>query len=630
MTHPREASIRVDWLGLWILYSTWCGLSGWGLSALGCLNLKGVCGSIVVLGVALLVLWQPLALAETSGARSWSWLRSGRLMPRFWLAIAGLIFIGGVAYVPNNYDHLTYRFPRLLYWAWEQRWYWIQPGGDRMNYSGTQFEWMMAPLFILFKTDRLFFLSNFVAYLFLPRLVFTVFRGLGISSRVSWWWMWVLPCGYCFVLQAGSVANDAFAATYLLAALHYLFRARICGSVKNLVLSTLAIALMTAAKASNLPLVLPWAVLLFFTRGPVGAKATPVIVILTLMAAAGASFLPIAVLNWRYTGDFFGDPTNSGHLKVNGPIGGIVGNLLQIGSQNMAPPLWYKEVSWNGDVPRYLQPILKQSFPRLDMTIREFPGEEGAAIGMGCTAAAALFLAMGFRARWLARELTAKRGAEGLWITAAVAIAALVYMANIATEAAPRVVTPYYPLVIAGVLVIARLDGQVVRWRLLKWTGLIVMLSAIPMMVLSPSRPLFPAQLVSSYLDEHSSASVNSRFRDVYQVYAARAFAFQGIIPLIPPDDRAVGFLHNGDTAEVSLWRPFGSRKVVDVGPGDTVENLKAEGIHVVVVSQETLDLEDHTDIASLLNKWSAHLLAQKKITLKVQRGGNTWYVVGI
>ena len=631
MAHPRQASLRVDWLALWILFSAWCPVSGWALSALGWLNRAGECGSVVLFGLAVALLWRPLELAESERARGWPWLRSRRLLPRFWRLIAALALIGGIAYAPNNYDYLTYRFPRLLYWSWEQGWYWIPTINGRMNISGTQFEWMMAPLFILFKTDRLFFLINFIAYLFLPGLVFSVFRGLGISARISWWWMWVLPCGYCFVLQAASVGNDAFAAVYLLAALHYLFRARATGSMKNLALSTLAIALLTGAKASNLPLVLPWVVLLYFTRGPVFAQARPVVVAGTLLLAAVASFLPTALLNHAHTGDFFGDPTNGGHMKVEEPIGGIVGNLLQIGSQNLAPPLWYKEVSWNADVPSFLRPMLSRSFPRLDITLREFPGEEGAGIGLGCTVGAALFLAVGLWARIFARGPAARRRAEARWIAGAVAIAALVYMAKIATEAAPRVVTPYYPLIIASVLVLAALDGRVMRGRFWKCAGFLVMLSAVPMLVLSPSRPLFPAPWVSASIGQHGPPGLRARFEAVYEVYGRRAFAFQEITALLPPDERVVGFLQNGDTSEVSLWRPFGSRKVVEVTPDDSAEEIHGRGIHLVVVSDDALVWSLHTDISHLLARWSARVVAEKKVALKVQQGGSgLWYVVKV
>jgi hypothetical protein len=244
---------------------------------------------------------------------------------------------------------------------------------------------------------------------------------------------------------------------------------------------------------------------------------------------------------------------------------------------------------------------------------------------------AALFLGLGLRARWFDHKLVAGCRAEALWISGAVAIAALVYMAKIATEAAPRVVAPYYPLVIAGVLVVAAVDGRVVHRRFWQWAGLLVMLSAVPMLVLSPSRPLFPVQAVSGLIASHGASGSPARFEAVYKIYASRAFAFQEVTALIPPGQRAVGFLQNGDVPEVSLWRPFGSRKVIEVTAGDSAAEIRAQGIHLLMVSEDALEWNAHTDINHLLAKWSAHLVAQKEIPLKAQQvGSDTWYVISL
>ena len=621
---------RVDWLAVWILFSVWCSLSGWTLSALGSLNLVGVGVSTVLFLLALAAVRQPLELAQAVPRRVRNPLRSRWLLPRIWLLLAGLELVGGLLYAPNNFDYLTYRFPRVLYWCWDQQWHWISTANVRMNLSGTQFEWMMAPLFIFFKTDRLFFLINFISYLFLPGLVYSVFCGLGISRRISWWWMWVLPGGYCFVLQAGSAGNDSFTAVYLLAALQFIYRARHAGPVRNGVLSTLAIALMTAAKASNLPLVLPWAALLFFRRGQVLARATPLAVTLTLIAAIGASYLPMAVLNRAHTGDFFGDPTNQGQMKVNGPLGGIIGNVLQIGAGNMEPPLWYKDTSWAPAIPSFLQPLLKHSFPRLATTLAAFPVEEAAGIGLGCLAAAIVFVVLGLRARFFEQRLIAAPGREALWITAAVAVSMLVYMSKIATEAASRVVAPYYPLLIAGVLVIAALDGRVIHRRVVRWVGVLAMLSVLPAVILSPSRPLFPVGLAMEFMQKHAPVKVSEKFISSYQVYALRAYCFQDVTALLPSDARVVGFLQDGDAPEVSLWRPFGSRKMVDITAKDSAPDLKARGIHFLVVSQYALTYDEHTDIQAVLSQWSAHLVAEKQLILKAHQGNETWYVLSL
>ena len=327
--------VSFDWLALWILLSAWSSLSGWCLSALGCLNLPGV-GISCALFVGAVILGRS-HFRQPGGA--WKILRSRFLLPRAWLVLAVIACVGGLIYAPNNYDYLTYRFPRVLYWSAQGGWGWIATMDARINYSAPGFEWLMAPLFILFKTDRLFFLINIISYLLLPGLVFSVFSNLGISRKISWWWMWVLPCGYCYILQAGSVGNDSFAAIYFLASLHYLFRANTSSPVKNLALSLLAIALMTGAKASNLPLVLPWLVALFVHGGAFLEKARSPLLAIILPVAAVVSFLPMALLNIHFTGDYSGDVNNAGKMKLTNPIAGLLGNSLQLAAANLVPPL---------------------------------------------------------------------------------------------------------------------------------------------------------------------------------------------------------------------------------------------------------------------------------------------------
>ena len=45
------------------------------------------------------------------------------------------------------------------------------------------------------------------------------------TARAAWHWMWLMPTGYCFLLQAGSIGNDLFGAVFALAALDFALRA---------------------------------------------------------------------------------------------------------------------------------------------------------------------------------------------------------------------------------------------------------------------------------------------------------------------------------------------------------------------------------------------------------------------
>lgn len=92
-----------------------------------------------------------------------------------------------------------------------------------------------APLFLFTGTDRFVFLINVICFLLLPGRFFSVLVRLGVRTRTAWHWMWLLPAGYCYLLQAGSIANDLFGAVFAMVAIEFALRARqkkgsaICG-----------------------------------------------------------------------------------------------------------------------------------------------------------------------------------------------------------------------------------------------------------------------------------------------------------------------------------------------------------------------------------------------------------------
>ncbi len=623
----KRKGVSLDWLALWILFSAWSSLSGWCLSAIDWLNPAGTAFSYSLF-LGGLFLFRSHVQRE-GGLAGWNMLRSRYLAPKLWLFLAVFALLGGIFYSPNNYDYLTYRFARLLYWSWEQAWSWIPTVNGRMNYSGTGFEWLMAPLFIVFKTDRLFFLINFIPYLLLPGVIFSVFSRLGISKRISWWWMWVLPCGYCYILQAASVGNDSFAAVYFLASLHYLLRTEASASVKNVTLSCLAIGLMTGAKACNLPLVLPWMTVLFFQRAHLLEKIRPAMIAMVLMVAAAVSFLPTALLNIHFTGDYAGDPSNSGKMKVSNPVIGVLGNSLQLAKDNLTPPLMPIAIDWEPLLPSYLNAELLRGFPRLDLYAGELQIEEGAGLGLGIVLFASLFIVVGMGAQIADASLIVPRNSQALAVVGAGAVAGLVYMSKMGSESTSRLVAAYYPVLIAGILVMVSLDGRIVRRRVFKWAGFIAMLSAIPLVILCPARPLFPVQAVSNLMTRsHVPSGIVVRYNLVYGVYATRSDAFKELTASIPPSERAIGFLQAGNDPVAPLWRPFGTRKVIEVTPKDSMEQVKAREIHFVVVSQDGLSLRYHMTIDSLLSKWPASLVAEKSLVLTAHRGPKTWYLL--
>ena len=65
-------------------------------------------------------------------------------------------------------------------------------------------------LLLFTRSDRGIFLLNFVPFLLLPGLLFSFWTRLGVRGRIGWHWMWLLPTGYSFLLQAGSAGSDIY------------------------------------------------------------------------------------------------------------------------------------------------------------------------------------------------------------------------------------------------------------------------------------------------------------------------------------------------------------------------------------------------------------------------------------
>ncbi|MEI8234545.1 MAG: hypothetical protein WCH57_07630 [Verrucomicrobiota bacterium] len=629
MSAPR-LSDTLYWTKGWLLLSAYLTCSGWVLSALGHLDALGY-GVALLCGLAALLLAASVSkspLAQIPPLRLHPRFR--RFLPAFFLLLCGLAFLGGALYSPNNYDALTYRFPRILHWVAEGRWHWISTTEMRMNLSGTGMEWLMTPLFVFTRSDRFFFLFNLASFALLPGLTYGTFTRLGIPKRQAWYWMWLLPAGYCYASQAGSIGNDSFTVVYLLAALCLTLRFRETRRPGDFWMGMLAAALLTGAKTSNLPLLAPWVLAalpsLRFLKGKLPQTA----------AVAGicvvVSFVPLAWENWRNTGDWAGDPTNKGLMKISNPVYGVLGNGLQILSQNVEPPVMPCPQIWNGMAERFLQSprgrVLVGNFPRISLKWVEFQNEEASGLGVGlCGLLVATGMASLLRRNREARPAGATlpgRGA-GMLVCLGGWVALAAYMAKMGSESAPRLIAPYYPLLVATVLLLPGV-ALVVRRRWWKALAVLAALSALPSMVLTPSRPLWPALSVCQRIaGAHPGNPLAARALSVYSIYRNRNDGLAPLRKYLSPEDKAVGFI-GADSSEVALWRPFGQRRVVDVTPFNQAEIFHANSL--VCASAEAIQIRYHQSVESWLGETRGRLVAREALAIKAARGTEEWCVI--
>src|SRR5882724_6152446 len=399
---------------LWLWISVIASVVGWTLSALGELNRPGYAIFFCLAGFLLWFGRRRLQLFPPNQGAGWRKFRRRfrRPLPLAFAFLALLVLLGGILYPPTNHTALTYRIPRVLQWLAHGQWFWIHTLNYRMNDRACGIEWLSAPLLLFAKSDRGLFLLNFIPFLLMPGLVFSFFTRVGVRPRVAWQWLWLLPTGYTFLLQAGSIGNDTFPTVYALAAVDFACRAWTSRRASDLWHSVLAAALLTGAKASNLPLLLPWFVALvplFLSRGlePKDKsiksiiRSWPLTTTLIILLGLLVSFLPTALLNVHYCGDWSGLTLERTGMDMKNPLVGIWGNAFLFLLDNLVPPFFPAATWWNQNalalLPKAVVMPLVANFEGSFHYLWELPTEDWVGIGFGLSWLTVLALMAGWR-----------------------------------------------------------------------------------------------------------------------------------------------------------------------------------------------------------------------------------------
>jgi hypothetical protein len=614
---------------LWIWLSALVCLAGWSLSAAGQLNRAGYAIFFAITAVIFFIFRPGLR-----GRAGWRLPDGGKFFRRFrrplpaaFALLSFLILLGGAIYPPSNYTGLAYHVARVLQWLDHGGWWWIHTPDYRMNDRACGIEWFYTPLLLFTKSDRALFLVNFIPFLLLPGLVFSMFTRLGVRARVAWQWMWLLPSGYNFILQAGSIANDTFATAFALGALDFVLRARSFQRISDLWYSIVAVALLTGAKAGNLPLLLPWAV--------VGCTLLPLLrrrlvaTVLVLLLGVMVSFVPIAGLNTIYCGGWSGANLEVPHMSMEHPWTGIWGNGFQLALDNFAPPVLPMAGWWNAHassfLPHFLVRAAREDFEGNILYLGETPTEDWAGIGFGLSILLVVSAGAAIRRNRLSPPAVGTAPALLRYALIAPWLALLVYCTQSGMSNAARIIAPYYPLLAAS-LITAAVQSEIVRsrwWQMLAGTTVLL---AFLVLGLSPDRPLWPARtILSRWLIRHPSQGWASRALEVYTLYAQRPDDLAPVRALLPPGTKTVGFVAGVDDNDISLWRPFGSRRVEHYLLTDP-PSLPRSRVQYVVVGGFNLNY-NHLSLSDWLRRNDAELVATTNAVVKLSEGRQFWYL---
>jgi hypothetical protein len=597
----RKIPLALRLTGCWVIWSAWCSTTGWLLSAAR--QLDGLGYAILLPGlVGGLWCWLKATAPETStvsSPRRKILQRLRRPAPLLFAVIALLSLMAGVLYSPWSYDAVSYRLPRILYWWSAHHWYWIGTLDRRLDYSSTGFEWQMLPVMMLTRSDRFLFLINWLPFLLMPGLIFVTFRGLGVNSRSAWRWMWLLPAGYCFALQCGGVQNDGYSVNYLLASGVFSiagFHARRLGFA---LMSVLAAALLTGAKFSNAPLLLPLVFLLWPALRRVRCLnwKTPVILVIALIC----SFAPMTFLCWRFTGDWAGDPADQWGIKTHGAVGAIGANAIIFLNDAVQLPL----LPASHHFENLVDGINHSAFINwLAQAHRQFSGfhfgdmayEGSAGLGFGVAIYILFALTGGLFSSAPSMPKTSATPFAwrlSLWLAW---FSYFVFLAKLGSYHSARIAAPYYPLLLLPLL----RNTRVQTFERKRWAGILAVVasaSVLPVIFLTPARPLIPIQTLTKIIHRPAIEKISEK----YQLWDGLRNDLAPLRRQLPADAVRLGYAGGFHDTPYGLCKPPGSRAIFELGLPLGTDSLPPPDLKYAVVTARGIQERYHSTLPSWL-----------------------------
>jgi len=217
--------------------------------------------------------------------------------------------------------------------------------------------------------------------------------------------------------------------------------------------------------------------------------------------------------------------------------------------------------------------------------------EESAGLGFGITIQIGLSLVIISFGRGKMKEPKIARSDEFVQRLVCLAqwLRLFYVMTKLSLSGSVRYLAAYYPLLCAGLLRSPRNAGLVRQtwWR--GWAYFSCGLAGL-VLIVSPARPLWPAGwFFKRYGARLQSSQFGARAMDAYGAKRRRSEVFAPVVTALPPDATLLGFSAD-DFPETSLWKPFGSRRILHVKANDSAEELRQRGLRYLLVVSEKLN----------------------------------------
>lgn len=578
---------------------------GWLLSSRGWLRPPGILAWLLL---AALIGWMAASGTVRLAPGSWHRLvrRFTRPLPLAYGVLALVILLGAVGHEATNYDALWYRLPRVHHWLAEGRWHWIHSTNLRLNCVAIGYEWAQLPWMLLPGGEHWTFLPSWISFLMLPGATFAAFRQLGVPRRSASRWMWLVPAGWMYALQAGGSANDAWAAVFSLCGIAWARESVRTRRFGALAWSVIAMALLTNTKQLNLVLLLPW---LLAVRPALGLVLRhPALALGVAVVAAVVSALPITIANLQHTGSWIGWRPEERNFVPANPAFALLVNPVILAFQNLSPPFIPATVRWNvwvRDLAAGPLASLTQGF--------EFFARQAGSIGENTAGVGPLLVVT--LALVCQPRPTGRRPGPPAWLGPSLLFIGVLLCARLGTRELARYFAAVVPLGIAWAL--ARRGAESVyatsRWRVM---ATLTFAGAFFVVWSGRNRPLWPLPQVVHFLAQRTAPEgAFGRLDQLYSFHTRQAHQLDSMAGAIPDSVSRAGFASEFP-GELALWHR--GLRVRHIRPGETRADIDRAGLRYAILSTAYARRTGAADGAD----WAARHGARLVQSLAVPIGG--------
>lgn len=176
--------------------------------------------------------------------------------------ILGLTFLQGFLSAPNTTDSMVYHLPRVMYWVQEHTLYQdiIRNDHDFMAPFG---EYLLLHLYLIFNSDKLLFLSQWLAFAITIVLSFIIAKQIEISDRVANYIAVLVASSPIAVMQSSSTQTDMVTTVLLMFSVYFALNFLKSPSLMNCLLFSVSIGFGIATKATFILFaIIPFGILL--------------------------------------------------------------------------------------------------------------------------------------------------------------------------------------------------------------------------------------------------------------------------------------------------------------------------------------------------------------------------------